>query len=81
MDPGSLGVLVPITAMAVWGAVKVARILSQRQIPSPDSETAGRLEALEHEVGVLRQELAEAQERLDFSERLLSQRPSPRADA
>jgi hypothetical protein len=35
----------------------------------------------EHEVGLLRQELSEAEERLDFSERLLAQnrpdRPGP----
>lgn len=34
----------------------------------------GRLEALEHEVGSLRYELGETQERLDFAERLLAQR-------
>jgi hypothetical protein len=39
-----------------------------------DSETSGRLQTLEHEVGTLRQELSEAQERLDFAERLLAQR-------
>jgi hypothetical protein len=36
------------------------------------------LEALEAEVGVLRQELSEAQERLDFAERVLAQRPESR---
>lgn len=33
------------------------------------------LEALEVEVGELRRELGEAQERMDFAERLLAQRP------
>ncbi len=37
-----------------------------------------RLDALDAEVGTLRQELSEAQERLDFAERLLAQRPDPR---
>ncbi len=37
-----------------------------------------RLEALEAEVSKLRQELSEAQERLDFAERLLAQRPETR---
>lgn len=37
-----------------------------------------RLDALDAEVGKLRQELSEAQERLDFAERLLAQRPDPR---
>jgi hypothetical protein len=39
-----------------------------------DSETSGRLQALEQEIGTLRQELGETQERLDFAERLLAQR-------
>jgi hypothetical protein len=45
------------------------------------SELQDRLEALEGleaEVGQLRQELGEAQERLDFAERLLAQRPEAR---
>jgi hypothetical protein len=36
------------------------------------------LEALEAEVGAMRQELSEAQERLDFAERVLAQRPESR---
>ena len=35
------------------------------------------LEALEADVDRLRQELSETQERLDFAERLLAQRPEP----
>jgi hypothetical protein len=38
----------------------------------------GRLEALEGEMSNLRQELSEAQERLDFAERVLAQRPEMR---
>lgn len=37
-----------------------------------------RLEALEDELTRLRQELSETQERLDFTERMLAQRPDPR---
>ena len=81
MDPGAVGAFVPITAIAVWGAIKIARIRAESHGSRPDPETAGRLQALEHEVGLLRQELSEAQERLDFSERLLAQnrpdRPAP----
>jgi len=40
-------------------------------------ELQPRLEALEFEVGNLRRELSEAQERLDFAERVLAQRPEP----
>jgi Spy/CpxP family protein refolding chaperone len=39
---------------------------------------ADRMEALEDELTRLRQELSEAQERLDFTERMLAQRPDPR---
>lgn len=40
---------------------------------SGGSEHQARLEVLEAEVGRLRQELSEAQERLDFAERVLAQ--------
>jgi hypothetical protein len=42
------------------------------------SELQPRLEALEFEVSDLRRELSEAQERLDFAERLLAQGPESR---
>lgn len=41
-------------------------------------EALDALEALELEAGKLRQELSEAQERLDFTERLLAQDPNSR---
>ena len=39
-----------------------------------------RLEEVDAEVGQMRQELSEAQERLDFAERMLAQRPETRVD-
>ncbi len=42
------------------------------------SELPARLEALELEVGNVRRELSEAQERLDFAERVLAQGPEGR---
>ncbi len=42
------------------------------------SEPQARLEALEAEMGNLRQELSEMQERLDFTERMLAQGPEAR---
>jgi transcriptional regulator with XRE-family HTH domain len=41
-------------------------------------EVLEAVEALEVEVGKLRQELGETQERLDFAERVLAQRPESR---
>lgn len=45
---------------------------------APDVAADDRIEALEGELSRLRNELSEAQERLDFTERMLAQRPDPR---
>jgi hypothetical protein len=56
-----------------------AHHLKQRTAGSELQAVFEDLEAHEREVGKLRQELSETQERLDFAERLLAQRPeSPR---
>ena len=75
MDPGSIGALVPVAAILMFGAVKIAKIKAQAGGPAvaADPEAAARLEALENELGSLRQELGEVHERLDFAERLLAQ--------
>ncbi len=72
MEPGvflaALLILVGIPALTVF---RIARLRATRlQSPSPD--VTERLEAVEHRVEDLQQELAETQERLDFAERLLS---------
>lgn len=52
---------------------------AQRLRRRPEAtELPARLEALEVEVGNVRRELSEAQERLDFAERVLSQGPEGR---
>jgi len=51
---------------------------SQVQGGSQVTEVQDRLEALDAEVDRLRQEVGEAQERLDFAERLLAQKREPR---
>jgi hypothetical protein len=76
MDPGAVGVFIPIAAILAWGAVRIVTIQSQSK-RAPDPEMSDRLQALEGEVGSLRQELGEAQERIDFTERLLAQQRSP----
>jgi chromosome segregation ATPase len=48
-----------------------------RRVPDAGEDQA-RLEALEAEMGDLRRELGEAQERLDFAERVLAQGPDAR---
>jgi hypothetical protein len=80
MDPGSLSLLIPIVAIAAWSAVKIARIMAQGRAQAGDPQVAARLAALEEEVGSMRQELSETHERLDFTERLLTQQRSERLD-
>ncbi|MEP7177212.1 MAG: hypothetical protein ABI860_11750 [Gemmatimonadales bacterium] len=79
MDPGSLGALVPVAAILVWGAVKIANIQARGRAGA-DPDTAARLQAVEAELGTVRQELGEVHERLDFTERLLAQREPTRLD-
>jgi hypothetical protein len=72
MNPEFLAPLIPITAIIAFAAVKIARLRAGRP-ETPSADVTARLETLEHEVQSLHHELAEAQERLDFTERLLSQ--------
>ena len=51
---------------------------SEQQARLETSDTLEALEALETEVGRLRQELSETQERLDFTERVLARGPDAR---
>ena len=63
--------LIPVVAIIAFAAVKIARLRAIRP-ESASADVTARLEALEHDVHGLQQELAETQERLDFAERLLS---------
>ena len=78
MGPESLAPLIPVTAILVWGAIKIAKIKAQGRVGTADPEADARLQALETELGTLRQELGEVHERLDFAERLLAQHASTR---
>jgi hypothetical protein len=78
MGPDTLAPLIPVAAIAAWCAVKIAKIKAQGRTTGVDPDAAGRLQALEQEVGALRQDLVEAQERLDFAERVLAQHPADR---
>ncbi len=63
--------LIPVVAIIAFAAVKIARLRATRP-DSPSADVTARLQELERSVQGLQQELAEAQERLDFAERLLS---------
>jgi hypothetical protein len=70
-------VIILVAAIGTWGAVKIAKIMTHSRVAGgPD--TAAHLEALDQEVGTLRREMIETQERLDFAERLLAQGPETR---
>ena len=73
MDPSFLAPLIPIAAILAFAAVKITKVLAGARGVALPEEAAARLEALEHKVDGLQQELGETQERLDFAERLLSQ--------
>ena len=70
MNPAVLALLIPIVAIICGTIVKLTRPRDGGEVPA---ELHHRLEALETEVGALRQELGETLERLDFTERLLAQ--------
>ena len=70
-------VTILIAAMGTWGAVKIAKIIAHSRVAG-DPDTAAHLQALDQEVGTLRQEMVETQERLDFAERLLAEGPKTR---
>jgi hypothetical protein len=78
MDPSVLGPLIPIVAILAFAGVRIARILAPSRGQTLDPHTGDRLVALEDEVGILRRELEETNERLDFAERLLAQRSQDR---
>ena len=72
MRPEALVLMIPIVAIISGTVLKMAKLKygAGRGI---DGDVGARLQALEDEVHALRGELAETQERLDFTERLLAQ--------
>lgn len=68
-----LALLIPVVAIVMTNLVKMQKFKADSArgaMSNPDTEA--RMAALEDDVAALRQELGEAQERLDFTERLLS---------
>ena len=71
-------VIILVAAIVTWGAIKIAKIRAQSRIAGADPDAAAHFQALEQELGMLRQDMVETQERLDFAERLLAQGPETR---
>ncbi len=63
--------LLSTCGIAAFTLIKVARLFTNRP-PSLSAEALERLDALERTLHGVQQELAETQERLDFTERLLA---------
>lgn len=85
MDRQSFFALIPITGMFFTGLIvfsftRLGRALANRIEGRIDHATEARLAALEASNDELRQALSEAHERLDFTERALTQRSSHRVD-
>ncbi len=72
MDAGQIALMIPVVALIMGGLVKISRNMSQANPRSGSPGLESRIESLEHELGLVRQELSETQERLDFTERLLA---------
>jgi hypothetical protein len=78
MDRQTLALLIPILALGIGlaatilgGLLKLQKARSAGRM-SGDEDVGARLESVEQEIGSLRQQLSDAQERLDFAERLLA---------
>ena len=81
MDRQSLALLIPILALSIpvfavifSGMIKLqkARIEALRMEGGADPSVLAEVDELRHELGQVRAELGEVQERLDFTERLLT---------
>ena len=72
MDAGQIALLIPVAAIIMGGLVKISRNMNPANGKSSSPELEARIEHLEQELGSVRQELSEAHERLDFTERLLT---------
>ena len=63
--------LLSTVGIAAFTVIKVARLIANRSRSVPD-DVLNRVEELERTLHSVQQELGETQERLDFTERLLS---------
>lgn len=76
-----IALTIPVVAIIFGSLVKMAKFKAEAQRAAlPNPELDGRLASLEEEVVSLRHELIEAQERLDFTERLLTSRSAVDAE-
>lgn len=77
-DAGVIVLMIPIVAIISGTVVKMTKLKYGDGAGHALNELTARCDALEQEVGALRQELSETQERLDFAERLLAAPKGPK---
>ncbi len=74
MDAGFAALwMITVVVLLSGTAIKIATLWSRRPHGPGGTEVSARIEVLESELAAMRQELTEAQERLDFTERVLAQ--------
>jgi hypothetical protein len=76
-----LAPLIPVAAIIMFGLVRISRHWRGGAQPENLTDTRKleeRLEAVEEQLAALQGELTEANERLDFAERLLAQSREPK---
>lgn len=71
MTTAQLVMMIPVLALAI-GFVAVLKMPRRAFGHRADPQLEDRVDALEQELGTIRQQLIETQERLDFAERLLA---------
>jgi hypothetical protein len=77
-----LALSIPVVAIIFTSLVKMTKLKADAQRAAlPNPEVEARVAALEEEVASLRHELVETQERLDFTERLLTQRSQVKSES
>jgi hypothetical protein len=84
---GVLGIMIPLSAITIGGLLLLSRSRIGEAIArriagdTRDPECEAQLEALEDEIGRLKAQLGETNERLDFAERLLTRGDASRRDS
>lgn len=73
MDHLAVGMLIPVAAIIMVGLSQIAREFTRGRHQQDLRALQAQMDTLEREVGTVRQQLSETQERLDFAERLLAQ--------
>jgi uncharacterized protein YlxW (UPF0749 family) len=74
MQPDALAPLIPVAAIIMFGLVQISKHWrGQPQGRAASKQLEERLDAVEEQLATLQGELSDAQERLDFAERVLAQ--------